>query len=534
KYSPSDGGSVTWYEPTPVQTTSNQAEDLIPGKLEVYEGSPAILNWNYNLTAILLSVILQFNDVSIVAISSDGKVGPVNHNFRERFSVNISTPQNISLSISKVTTADDESNGEFTCELNDLNAAKWRRAIQVQVVVPLSITGIGGKPTVLEGNNLQLICKVSSRLEANVSWTKEKAGNQGNTRVVQEGKVLNVPNINRTAAGTFTCRAYNGFGKPENQTVYVDVVYPAKIVKFQPKYIGAVQQSVTLNCEAEGNPPPTYTWTPCNDIQQVCDKNTLHISQVFDDANYTCRVANVHGLDSKTANVYIGGNVINITIFITSEICIGEKYQQSFLLEKFKELLEEAFADKLGYEGVQLIGVRCGSIDLALKFNSTTKERDVIITLNDNVKDGKLGEFSVHLLKGKRPDVEQTSGGTTTPTDASSGGIAWWIILIIVFVVVILLVFLVMLYKWNRKHLKVLPNGRQHSEMEAGSDQNDNQKAGSEANHPASNHLSSSMVVVDETNEKVRKRKSGELRCAGPDELTGREQCHVSVVWSKS
>ena len=65
---------------------------------------------------------------------------------------------------------------------------------------------------------------------------------------------------------------------------------------------------------------------------------------------------------------------------------------------------------------------RCGSIDLALKFNSTTKERDVIITLNDNVKDGKLGEFSVHLLKGKRPDVEQTSGGTTTPTDDSSGG----------------------------------------------------------------------------------------------------------------
>ena len=92
------------------------------------------MNWNYNLTARLLSVILQFNDVSIVAISSDGKVGPVNHNFRERFSVNISTPQNISLSISKVTTADDESNGEFTCELNDLNAAKWRRAIQVQVV----------------------------------------------------------------------------------------------------------------------------------------------------------------------------------------------------------------------------------------------------------------------------------------------------------------------------------------------------------------------------------------------------------------
>ena len=39
---------------------------------------------------------------------------------------------------------------------------------------------------------------------------------------------------------------------------------PAKIVKFQPEYIVAVQQSVIINCEAEGNPPPSYTWTPCD------------------------------------------------------------------------------------------------------------------------------------------------------------------------------------------------------------------------------------------------------------------------------
>ena len=63
-----------------------------------------------------------------------------------------------------------------------------------------------------------------------------------------------------------------------------------------------VKQSVTLICEAEGNPPATYTWIPC-DSEQGCDKNTLHISQVLNDANYTCRVANVHGNDSKTANV---------------------------------------------------------------------------------------------------------------------------------------------------------------------------------------------------------------------------------------
>ena len=67
---------------------------------------------------------------------------------------------------------------------------------------------------------------------------------------------------------------------------------------------------------------------------------------------------------------------------------------------------------------------RCGSIivDLGLKFNSTTKERDVLITLNDAVKDGKLGEFSVRSIKGTRPDVRPTGGGATSPPDESSGG----------------------------------------------------------------------------------------------------------------
>ena len=67
---------------------------------------------------------------------------------------------------------------------------------------------------------------------------------------------------------------------------------------------------------------------------------------------------------------------------------------------------------------------RCGSIivDLALKFNSIAKEQDVIITLNDAVKDGKLGEFNVVAIKKKRPDVEPTSGDATSPLDGSYGG----------------------------------------------------------------------------------------------------------------
>ena len=89
--------------------------------------------------------------------------------------------------------------------------------------MPINIIGISGEPSVLEGDNLQLTCEALSQLKPNITWTREKPGNQGNTVVVQEGKVLTITNINRTDAGGYTCTAYNGFCKPENRTVYVNV-----------------------------------------------------------------------------------------------------------------------------------------------------------------------------------------------------------------------------------------------------------------------------------------------------------------------
>ena len=100
----------------------------------------------------------------------------------------------------------------------------WRLlVIAWLLLVPTNITGISGEPTVLEGNNLQLSCEALGRPEPNITWIKQKPGNQENTVVVQEGKVLTITNINRIDAVEFTCTAYNGFGKPEYQTVYVNV-----------------------------------------------------------------------------------------------------------------------------------------------------------------------------------------------------------------------------------------------------------------------------------------------------------------------
>ena len=99
------------------------------------------------------------------------------------------------------------------------------------LLVPAKIHQIRGEQTVLEGGNLKLTCKASGKPEANITWTKEKTGNHGNS-VLQVGKVLTITKVSRNDSGTFNCTAYNGFGEADSQTVLVDVTCEYALKKF--------------------------------------------------------------------------------------------------------------------------------------------------------------------------------------------------------------------------------------------------------------------------------------------------------------
>ena len=125
---------MTWFEPTPSETTSDPNEVLPPGIVQVYEGSSVKLNWSYNLSLGLgLGGVIRFKNNPIFSIKADGSATPVNAQFQERFS-GTSTPGRASLIISAVNVSDDKFFGEFRCELLDSNANLWKRAIQVQVI----------------------------------------------------------------------------------------------------------------------------------------------------------------------------------------------------------------------------------------------------------------------------------------------------------------------------------------------------------------------------------------------------------------
>lgn len=58
-----------------------------------------------------------------------------------------------------------------------------------------------------------------------------------------------------------------------------------------------------LHCEAEGNPPPAYTWFPCDSKTQACHESTLTVSNALNDAVYSCNVENVLGNDTRETKV---------------------------------------------------------------------------------------------------------------------------------------------------------------------------------------------------------------------------------------
>ncbi|XP_078379895.1 uncharacterized protein LOC144662819 [Oculina patagonica] len=379
--------------------------------MKVRNGSSQVhLRWNYNLSP---GSKLQFTTFSI-GDGTDSVIGVKGSSitvFDTRFA--ISSSEVATLIINRIT---EGSRGVYQCQLTT-DSNTWRSRINVYVAIPAELRDVSGDKTVHEGSSIYLSCEAYGDPTPKITWTKVLE--DGDSKVMHQGSSWIVPNIKRTASGTYRCTAYNGFGHPDSHELKVNVIYPAKIVEvIASNNKVAVQESVSLRCKAEGNPSPSYRWTPCEQPQSVCHNSVLNISEVLNDAVYICTVTNSLNSDAGSVSVFIAGNLINVTLVITNEKCSDGKYNQSLLWTKLNETTDKLFANKSGFNGAQLKSVRCGSVvaDLALKFSSTIREREVIDILRNAAKNGMLGTFQVSAssIIGTRPVAGKAT--PTTPT----------------------------------------------------------------------------------------------------------------------
>ena len=71
---------------------------------------------------------------------------------------------------------------------------------------------------VLERSNVTLHCNASGNPTPNITWTKD-----GSPTVLYQGETYNIVNIQRQAAGDYTCTAWNGVGEWKNVSATVTV-----------------------------------------------------------------------------------------------------------------------------------------------------------------------------------------------------------------------------------------------------------------------------------------------------------------------
>ncbi|XP_022800737.1 uncharacterized protein LOC111338490 [Stylophora pistillata] len=130
----------------------------------------------------------------------------------------------------------------------------------------------------------------------------------------------------------------------------------------------------------------------------------------------------------------IAAKTVNVTLVITSEKCTDGKYDTSSMKDELSDLMDTIFeSSDSDYNNTELNGYRCGSVivDMALKFNSITKEKDVITKIRTAVKNGMTGGFTIDVSSITRTPLEEATIVVPTPPsspEASHVTYSWYIV----------------------------------------------------------------------------------------------------------
>ncbi|XP_044180706.1 fibroblast growth factor receptor 3-like [Acropora millepora] len=216
---------------------------------------------------------------------------------------------------------------------------------------------------------------------------------------------------------SYRCAADNGVGNPLTKVVKITILFLPKVILAQKVFVGR-EETASLYCEAEGNPTPTISWSPCDEGNTFCNEQYLNISQVQSArANYMCTARNRVGRASGTTVLLIGGKNIYLRLSV-----IGECDKNISVWDALVKELPRVFANTTqNYSGAELLRLSCGSLifDVALKFITEVAEDDTISIIQSAIVDGKLGELNVNVsyIIGipRFPRTTITTPTSTTP-----------------------------------------------------------------------------------------------------------------------
>ncbi|XP_040921501.1 neural cell adhesion molecule L1.2 isoform X2 [Toxotes jaculatrix] len=167
----------------------------------------------------------------------------------------------------------------------------------------------------LRGQTLELECIVQGLPTPDVLWLR-KDGELSESRTTKEmyDRRLRFSNISESDGGEYQCRANNSQGKITH--TYTVIVEAAPYWTKEPvSQLYAPGETVRLDCQADGIPSPTMSWTingiPLSetnkDSRRTLKGGSLILNEVNfgDTAIYQCQASNKHGTILTNTNVYV-------------------------------------------------------------------------------------------------------------------------------------------------------------------------------------------------------------------------------------
>ncbi|XP_038836952.1 intercellular adhesion molecule 5 isoform X1 [Salvelinus namaycush] len=148
-----------------------------------------------------------------------------------------------------------------------------------------------------ENHNLSVTCTVDGNPSSKITWLKAQ----------QE---VDIPqSLTRENRGEYTLVTNNTHGKATHKLV-INVLYAPEFLLGNDTVVVRADSDVSLDCSAEGNPPPELRWT--NNTAEgnanettVGHLRTLYISRVTANATYNCTVTNRLGSITKQIHVLV-------------------------------------------------------------------------------------------------------------------------------------------------------------------------------------------------------------------------------------
>ncbi|RCN41236.1 hypothetical protein ANCCAN_12803 [Ancylostoma caninum] len=205
--------------------------------------------------------------------------------------------------------------GLYTCVAIN-RAGESSLDFKVEILSPPAIDASRNdvSPRVTIGRPVTLWCSVSGHPFPTITWKKDGVEVQPSDiiRILDDGQMLEILDTKREHAGTWMCTAENDAGARELE-IQLDVWIPPVVRVSSEAPIKAIGETVTLFCEASGNPPPSLSWTKggqpiINSVEgvRISLKGTrLDIPHMerSDVGDYTCNAHNEAGSAEATIHV---------------------------------------------------------------------------------------------------------------------------------------------------------------------------------------------------------------------------------------